>query len=122
MAYPPRNGDSHNLGESGTNCDCPHFGGYRSLPLTVPRWVLPRTGYGGRDTLAGGFFFSSAITTSIAFSSCGSRPAITSAGVCSTSMSGGTPSFSTAPTASVVQPAAFGAVLHDGDQERICPL
>jgi hypothetical protein len=59
------------------------------------------TGYGGRFGFEGGFFFSSSMTTWMARSSCGSCPAMTSAGVCSTSMSGGTPSFSTTQPSSV---------------------
>ena len=47
----------------------------------------------------------------MARSSCGSRPAITSFGVCSTSTSGGTPSFSTTHPSSGVQIARFGAVI-----------
>ena len=56
-------------------------------------------------------FFNSAIATSIALSIWGSRPAMTSAGVCSTAMSGGTPSCSTTQPSSGVQMARFGAVM-----------
>src|SRR5207253_8775925 len=52
-----------------------------------------RVGNGGRCAGFGGFLRSSSRTIWIAFSSCGSLPAITSAGVCSTSPSGGTPTF-----------------------------
>ncbi len=51
--------------------------------------------YGGLLIAGGGFFFNSVRITSTAFSSCGSWPARTAAGSCSTSMSGATPSFST---------------------------
>src|SRR4030065_56233 len=51
------------------------------------------------------------MTTAIARSSCGSRPLMTSLGVCSTSMSGATPSFSTTQPSSAVQMARFGAVV-----------
>src|SRR6185436_20756557 len=67
-------------------------------------------GNAGRFGLTGGFFLSSAISTSTAFSSCGSRPAITAAGDISTSMSGGTPTFSTTQPSSCVQIAKLGAV------------
>ncbi len=86
--------------------------------LAAARWSwscraasCPLTGYAGRVGCAGGFFFSSSRATAIARSSCGSRPAITSFGVCSTSMSGGTPSFSTTQPSSGVQIAMFGAVI-----------
>ena len=79
----------------------------------------------------GGCFSSSSRTISIAFSSCGSLPAITSAGHCSTSTSGGTPSFSTTQPSSV-QMARFGrghrAAVHqhreaeDADQAAPGPL
>ena len=53
------------------------------------------SGYGGRLNVLGGFFLSSSITYAIARSSWGSCPAMTSFGVCSTAISGATPSFST---------------------------
>jgi hypothetical protein len=67
----------------------------RHLLITVPRSVFPRIESAGRFGVFGGFFFSSASAISIAFSNCGSRPAMTSAGRISTSISGATPSFST---------------------------
>ena len=69
-----------------------------------------RTGNGGiAGGFGGGFSASSLSTTSIARSSCGSLPAATAAGSCSTSMSGGTPTFSTTQPSSV-KIARFGAV------------
>src|SRR5436190_3195754 len=51
-------------------------------------------GKAGVGTCFGGLLFSCCIIISIAFSNCGSCPAITSAGHCSTSTSGGVPTFS----------------------------
>src|SRR5580765_3203902 len=51
-------------------------------------------GKAGVGTCFGGLVFSCCITISIAFSNCGSCPPITSEGHCSTSTSGGVPTFS----------------------------
>ena len=66
-----------------------------SIVLGLRTRVVHLTGSAGRFGLTGGFFCSPSIAIAIAFSSCGSWPAMTSAGVCSTSTSGGTPTFST---------------------------
>ena len=69
-----------------------------------------RTGNEGRwGALGGGFLARASMTTSIAPSSCGSLPAATAAGSCSTSTSGATPTFSTTQPSSVKM-ARLGAV------------
>ena len=85
--------------------------------------VRTRTGNGGRaGGLGGGFLASSSSTTSMARSSCGSLPAATAAGSCSTSMSGGTPTFSTTQPSSV-KIARFGrrddAAVHQVGKPRM---
>lgn len=57
-------------------------------------YFLTLTGKAGVFIFFGGLAFSCCMMMSMAFSSCGSRPAITSAGHCSTSTSGGVPTFS----------------------------
>ena len=75
-----------------------------SVPTALfPSFLNPQISYfdirsigAGRGTCFTGFCSSSFIASCTARSSCGSCPLITSAGVYSTSISGGTPSFSTA--------------------------
>ena len=91
-----------------------------------------RTGNGGRARgFGGGFLSSSARMTSMARSSWGSLPAATRAGSCSTSMSGGTPTFSTTQPSSVKIAEVGGrhdAAIHehrepqDADQSAPRPL
>ena len=65
---------------------------------------------------------SSFIPSCTARSSCGSWPRIISAGVSSTSMSGGVPSFSTAHCPSVLKKAGRGAVWVPLSSSRSVPV
>lgn len=64
------------------------------LKESIAFYLRTLTGYDGVFICFGGLAFNCSITISIAFSNCGSLPFITSAGHCSTSISGGVPTFS----------------------------
>ena len=93
-----------------THCPADDQGGPAGERSVIARLrYFTRCGYSGRAGFSGGDLARPESTNSMAFSSCGSLPAITSAGHCSTSTSGGTPWFSTTQPSSV-QMARFGAV------------
>jgi hypothetical protein len=83
-----------------------------STQFDPPPRRLPHVGGGGSVVIRfGGLALRSRVASSTARSSCGSRPAMTSFGQFSTSMSGPTPSFSTAHFPSRVKKPPRGAII-----------
>src|SRR6185312_8980797 len=105
-------GGKREIGRQGGLLRHPPCVDHRSCDVDPPPLRLPCVGGGGsfirRST---GFSLSSRIPSCTARSSCGSCPAMTSFGQFSTSMSGGTPSFSTAHLPSRSKKPPRGAII-----------